>query len=605
MPKYEINGKIIEADNTLSDEEIDEIADSFGSQKGSPVSNASAAPAAAPAYQPGEGLGGAVQGFGGRIVDVAKSLSSPITNITDEIGKAYKGFRAELAGEDSSQYKSDLSDVFPKVFGFKAAKDIAKHSLESAAEQASLIGQEEGLAAKAGRSLLVPLAAFPLTSGSVEAGEKIAAGDTKGYGEAAFDLGTAILPEIPKVIPKIPGAAKAGSWLREGAAKQWGEGLWPKLKYEGLAEKVGAEALEKGLWGRKATLEQAAAENLGLRGPEIENIISSSQKRVNPKAYSLQALEELANSEKIAGVEQGARSLEEAAMGELNRLPEDISLSEAWELRKIKEDPLVRKSAYMGADPQLTAKVEAQGAVADATRNALTEAEPSLQKPMKEYNFYKNLETLLSPKAMKKTPNTALNPFKAQGLMSLVDPYRIMQSIRNSTVYRTGSALLKDRIGKYLESGNIPEAARLAQVELPEELRAPEVWNGIERPINDPRTPMEGLKSQNEVVLDQAQASGFPDVWDGSPEAIILEELDNVGYKPESIPLEQLSPSKIKALEDADMKSLEALKRTINNPTYQALPLEATRYGQKTRASVIREIFLRNRKLALGKKAIE
>ncbi len=754
MPIYEIAGKRVEADNPLSDDEIDEIAESFASNESSTISSD-----IAPVNEPGRGLEGIAKGFGGRLADVGSMLASPITTPLKGIQKAYGGIKASLAGEDTSQFKDSFSDSM-RMTGLSQFGEMAKGSLEAAAEQASLIGQEEGLGRKLGRAALVPLAAFPLTGASVASGEKIAAGNTEGYGEAFFDLGTAIIPEAAARIPSIPGASRLGTRLQKNAPKQFAEGLYPKLKNEHLALQVAEEALDRGIWGRMSSLEKEAAKIAGIAGPEIEKVLAGSSKRLNPKALGLDVLEELANSEKVGGLEQGIRSLEDAAQSELARLPEDVSLLEAQKMRQIKEDPLVRKNAYSpGADPQLSANVEAQGRVADSLREALAEAEPSA--PMKDYNFAKKLEKLVK------------DPKKTTGLRALIDVpvagaaladlvvtggglgigagvARALKLIHSSTAFKTGSALLKSKIGKYLESGNIPQAAKLAQIELPEELRAPEIWEGIERPINE----MQGSRGQNSVVLDRLEAEGLPSTFDRdipsgvygidevlesapeltlpniyngldqaelpifrqeslepivptrpylgtgsrtrvssqaprlwgdevpkgfqevtpqprtikepkfpshperaqtleeaaftraeSPEvdfrsgpvpeirqelpmnqfgildevqnslpkgiipeeaaATVMQELDNIGYQPEAIPASQLDPKRLKALEEADKKSLDAIIRTIQNPTYQKLPIKALKEGQKTKANVIKEIFLRNRKLALGKKGIE
>lgn len=458
---------------------------------------------------------GIAKGVGGRAVDAISGavgmVAEPFLQPLRIIGKSAQGAVAELQGKPSEQYKLTWDEVIPAPA--RHARDSIGSYLRQAGEFGGLAleaAKEGNLGEAAGRVAQAGLSAFPLTSGAVLTGEKFAGDPSKRWeaiGEGIFDIfTTAPLPKIPGATRTVPRKlAERGSRMVKGAIESYAEGLYPKLRFEGLSEKVAKEALDRGLWARGlkdgglGTLEDAASRLAAEHGPRIGEILRGADETLDVSALTEKPLREFGASETVGGQAQGVRDLAGAADEELARLPGNISLEEAWRLRRIKEDPTVRAGAYLpGADPALTARVQAQGIVADTIRPALEEIKPELAPHMQGYSFAKNLQTLLETR--KKTPETSLNPFKAKNALELIDPYRIVRAIQNSPRWKTGSALVRYRIGKLLEAGNIPEAAKAAEVDL--------------RPLNLPEDRVPDLETYQAPESPFSPAEPLaPSIW--------------------------------------------------------------------------------------------
>lgn len=529
MPTYKINGKTVRSQNPLSDDEIDEIAGSMVGGGQSTVQDESEAAPQTGTQALAADAGNVAKGIGKGLLNTALGLGElalqPVIQPLKTIGKSIQGISAELQGKPSDQYKVGFEEAIPTAL--RQTGGAVGQSLGQAGEYGNLAveaAKEGNLGEAAGRGIQAGLSAFPLTTGFVERGERFANADPAGRAQAggefiadlalahpAADIGGISQRAVQKV-------GDFGTRLRAAQPQRYADGLFPKLRNEGLAEAAAKEAIDRGLWGGLDSLEGRASQELASHGPEIGRILGESPASVRVADSARGPLNEFGQSGAVGGVQQGLRDLQTAAAEELARLPEELPVSEAWRLRKLKEDPVVKKGAYLpGADPALSAQVEAMGVVADAQRGAIAEAVPEVAPHMKEYSFFQKIQDLVDQRKL--TPETAINPFKAKGLLQAADPYRALQSFRQSTLWKTGSAVVLDRIGKLLEAGKIPEAVsaykkaggNLKELELPAE-QTPDLGttqNPDLEAFSAPASPLEAASSQAPQVWGGDVPEGF------------------------------------------------------------------------------------------------
>lgn len=573
MPTYRINGKTVRSENPLSDDEIDEIADGLRGDT-SPQQNA---PQSA---QPPSPKPGVIQGFTEHFAPTA-AFAHP-GKLAEDVGNYFSG----LEPKDLLRIGAPIEELIHA--GQEIATPIAQAGIEAVERGDSLEAVARGL--QFGLSL-TPLA------GGVVAGEKLADPSTRGegFGAAAGELANVALPFLGKAPTALKAGgnriASLGDSLVESAPRIYSEGLHPKLKFEGLAEQVGREGVSRGLHGSLDNLEQAAARIRSQSGPEIRRLIGESEAQIPIRRAAEGPLEKFGSSETLGGHAQGARDLATAAREEIMRLPEELSPLEAWDLISVKRDPAVRRGAFLpGADPQLGAALEAQTIAGEATSGALKEAIPDVAAPMKEYSFASKLQELLDNRKL--TPESSLNPFKADSTFKLIDPYRMAQSVRRSTRYKTGSAVLRDRVGKLLQKARFKEAAKLVDLP-PESFSLPPDQAPDMEVFASPSSPEVPSSSRAPQIFGGEVPPGFE-----MPEAQaqkLLGEFEASGFTPDDLSLEGLSDRQLERLAAADRKASEIALRTISNPTYQRLPVQAGTTGAKTKADVLRNIWERYR----------
>lgn len=529
------------------------------------------------------------------------------------------------------------------------------------------------------------LGAFPLTQGLATAALDLEEGRGGSTGEVLGELSNIALPFLPKA---IKGASNklAGS-LEKGAVNKYVSALNPKQKFQGLAEASARQSLERGEFGTLGNLARKAEKDKAKFGSELEQIYAESPATLDVGKATSPTLDQLANKQ-LYGDVQFNQPLETAARDLQANLQQagELPVGEAWRLRQTLEQPAVKKGAYLpGTDPTLVAKAEASQAAADALRPALAEAEPKSVQPNKQYNYYSNLQTLLKNR---KSPNSpislkgATNLLRRQGVAGTVGgaiagpggaalagiATEVLNAISNTTLWKTGSAVVQYKIAQALKAGKVADALAIykssggdpSELQLPGDLEfklsqiqdpdlsiiqdpqlaptgeprltnAPNIFGGDEvpegfrgqpeLPVQEPglelplaqepdlgafQEPQESLG----LTLDESmQQAGAPRVFEGETPAgfelpevktsqleALAAELEHSGFQPSAINANGLTGQQIAIIEAADARATQAALRTINNPTYQKLPVQAV--SGKTRASVLREIFQRHRQQA-------
>ncbi len=533
MPRYKISGKTIESQTPLSDEEIDEIASGMPE---APKASLSDLPVA-----PGLSLGQAAKFAKGALWAGPKKMLGGLASLPgaqmDLQKRGSRGVAKSLLEGELPSLEDTIDLTAP---GLGMAKGMLDSSLDQSARYAQQIDQEEDPLVKAGLYGQSALSAFPLTTPFVETGERFIPSDIskpldpEAGGELAFDAASAVLgpehigaglkavPGLGKIVPKLGKSLEAGAIQRYGGPEG---ALRPPKRLEGLALRTGKEALDRGLWGSLESLKGSVEDILEGAGKEIQEFKSS-------KNIPLDEAKSIARNALDKAIEVGNKAKAKTAEELLYRLDElggesgEIPYQRARDLRADLEANPAKSGAYIG-DPALAYGAKLEKKSADALRGKIHEVEPSIQPADQSYSFGKNMEKLLGAR---RRPMSVLNAGKMGGLGGIASA--VVQKIIRGPRLKTGSALLQYRVAKMLQSGNIPEAARLAGVEF-EKLDLPEESLDLSQlPREEPYIPPQEIDSK------------APNYWGGEPKPEFSPSLEGMSEQERLLTRMDLTPNK-------------------------------------------------------------
>jgi hypothetical protein len=420
----------------------------------------------------GEDVSKAIGGAGSAIWGVAKGLGSTVADLADDSSKMAKGqirTLEEIPGYE--QAKGLLGSVAEGVSKHsRAFRDAAPGDYREMATQ----GLMTAGSLIPGMSPLFDIGARA-TGMSPETGqESVLDADPRAAGELGGNLALAVADRLPwgKLGKGVDSLAKA-SEARQ--VSRYAEGLKPTKGNFPAAQELAAEAIERGIYGTSKGLNKQGAVGAEKTGKAIGDIFHSERSQT-PASIDpvVNALEELAQKGVKGGQEfapelnAAARSLQEKVRAMAEAKGGQPSAFDLWELKQLWDDPVARKGAYApGADPALTAKLQAQEAAANAAREALGEALPEVKPLNKDYHFYKQLEELTDPQVMSQANSLWKEAGKMAGAAALgailgvpgglltgAMAFKLGSTILNNPLYKTFTAVQRAKIARALQAGD-------------------------------------------------------------------------------------------------------------------------------------------------------
>lgn len=369
------------------------------------------------------------------------------------------------AGEltDGSKYNGLLDNPIVRNFPLLVVPGTSFNDLSSTKSALDKSVNEIGNG-NVGTGLLDATKAYlPGIAGPIEAGQDVAAGRPGATGAVTGELANLALMGLGKAAPKI--AEPIGEWADRSATRSMVEGLNPNKRYLATAEKIAPELARQGVWGSVPSLEEAASTGLDKAGPALDEAWQQGGMRDLPVSGIKQALQQHIQSLSPVGAEPEPLSVSKAAAAQnlidyLDRVaPEgNVSAEQARSLRQLWDDPVARKSAYLpGADPNLTANVEAARTGANALRSTIADIVPEAVEPNKQFKLYSDLQDVLDHRkaGSKGVAATALGTIAGSslgpwGALKGAAVAKMLHAAMNSPAWNTFSAVQKAKLARAL-----------------------------------------------------------------------------------------------------------------------------------------------------------
>lgn len=327
-----------------------------------------------------------------------------------------------------------------------------------------------GMGGEAGRQLMYRALGWPAPKTSAEAANQITkAGATQG-----------IIQGVTEGLPFLKGP------LQRAATSQYERALAPTTKInKAITQDITPELIQRGQFGSLEGLEKKAGQKIGELGPQLNQAYQQAPATL-PGAGTkvIQDLEALKQSYMPGGnvAQPQAVNAIEGVQGIVKQYGPDVDPTTLRRLRQIFEDPVAQRGGFAGADLSTNYTLSAQKQAADSIRGILNK-NPDIGALNKEISFWLDVQRVTSQSGLRRTGQegglmkvlgplgaavsgsgtgaATHSPVAAMGAAgsTLLATYGV-QAVR-SPLWRTMSAVTKDRFAQALASGDVGQVTAL------------------------------------------------------------------------------------------------------------------------------------------------
>lgn len=305
-------------------------------------------------------------------------------------------------------------------------------------------------------------------------------------GEAAKDITKqgVIQSSIQGATELIP---PISSPIGRAAESQYERALAPTTKpNKVITKKIVPELLERGEYGSLKSLQERAEKRASELRPQLDiaygQVPASSTTGSGTKI--VQDLEDLKSKYVVQGKPANSQAVNaiSGVQDIVKQYGADIDPISLRKLKGIFDDPVAAKAGYAGADLSTRYTLKAQKAAANSIRDIMGKASPDIAALNKEITFWLNVQRVTSQSGLRQTGQAGglmkvLGPLAAGTAASLtganfgaraglesgvgtaltIVAYQAMRS----PLWRTASAVLKDRFADALARGSVSDALAL------------------------------------------------------------------------------------------------------------------------------------------------
>ena len=284
-----------------------------------------------------------------------------------------------------------------------------------------------------------------------------------------------------ELIPPLAGP------VRRAAETQYERALAPTTKANKvIAKKIAPELLERGEYGSLKSLQERAEQHAADIRPQLDAAYGRvpTSSTAGSGTQIVQDLEKMKAKYTVLGQPANPQAVKaiSGVQDIVNQYGADIDPNSLRKLKSIFDDPVAAKAGYAGADLSTQYTLKAQKAAANSIRDIMGKASPDIAELNKEITFWLNVQRVTSQSGLRQTGQAGgltkvLGPLAAGtaaattgakfgpqvGLESGVGTALtiIAYQAMRSPLWRTGSAVLKDRFADALARGSVGDSLAL------------------------------------------------------------------------------------------------------------------------------------------------
>lgn len=438
----------------------------------------------------------AVQAPDGKVIQFPDDFQQ--ADVEREMTKMYPPANLQSANPNASFAGAKSLSAQPAVFSKQWLKEKAKNlGLDFAdalpgtgATLGAVAGGASGVATGGTTSIPGAVGGAVFGGAGGEAGKQLI---YRGLGwpspetsqEAAERIGTAGLIQ-GGIQAATEGLGKFAPPLQKAAASQYERALSPTTKInKAITQDIVPELIQRGEFGSLQGLEKKAGQKISALSPTLNQAYQQAPVML-PGAGTkvIQYLENLKQSYMPGGnvAQPQAVNAIEGVQNIVKQYGPDVDPTTLRRLRQIFEDPVAQRGGYAGTDLSTNYTLSAQQQAADSIRGILNK-NPDIGALDKEISFWLDVQRVTSQSGLRRTGQegglmkvlgplgaavtgsgtgaATHSPVAAMGAAGsiLLASYGV-QAVR-SPLWRTMSAVAKDRFAQALASGDVGEVTAL------------------------------------------------------------------------------------------------------------------------------------------------
>lgn len=276
--------------------------------------------------------------------------------------------------------------------------------------------------------------------------------------------------------------------LKNAAASQYERALAPTTKpNKVIARKITPELINRGEYGSLGGLEDRAAQQAAVYRPQLDAAYQAMpvQSTAGSGPQIVQALENLKGKYTVQGMPANPTAVNaiSGVQDVVKQYGNDIAPDSLRKLKAIFDEPVASRGGFAGGDLTTAYTLKAQKAAGNSIRGILGQASPDVAALNKEISFWLDVQRVTSQSGLRQTG-------QAGGLLKVLSPLGVGAAgamtgaqygahvgveagaaaalttaaiqITRSPLWRTGSAVLKDRLADALARGSVGEVSALA-----------------------------------------------------------------------------------------------------------------------------------------------
>lgn len=276
--------------------------------------------------------------------------------------------------------------------------------------------------------------------------------------------------------------------LQRSAASQYERALAPTTKVnKAITQKITPELINRGEYGSLGGLEERAGQQATALKPQLDAAYQAmpAQSTAGSGPQIVQALENLKGKYTIQGMPANPQAVNaiSGVQDVVKQYGNDIAPDSLRKLKRIFDDPVAARGGFAGTDLTTAYTLKAQKAASNQIRGILGQASPDVATLNKEISFWLDVQRVTSQSGLRQTG-------QAGGLLKVLSPLGAGAAgamtgaqfgahagleagaaaalttaaiqITRSPLWRTGSAVLKDKLADALARGSVGEVSALA-----------------------------------------------------------------------------------------------------------------------------------------------
>ena len=298
--------------------------------------------------------------------------------------------------------------------------------------------------------------------------------------KAAFNVPFTALELLPggaiaKQMAKLPFLSKAGKSLKNIAIKEFLQGLAPTKKATKItAEKIAPQLIKEGIMGTAKGIQEKSKIKLLEVGEKLEELLSnipeSTKVAIKPIIDRLQEGKAKFIKDGVDIYPTATKQFTEL-QNTLAKFGKDVSFKTIREVRQTFDELIAQTNGFTTGIKE-GAKLNTLKKASDAIREELAKTKPELAKINAEYTLWKRLDAVIGETILRTGPQKGALPQVSQiigggigyahsGISGAILTGIIAKNFTkliNSTVYKTVSANIKNKIGDLLIEGKAEKA---------------------------------------------------------------------------------------------------------------------------------------------------
>jgi len=286
---------------------------------------------------------------------------------------------------------------------------------------------------------------------------------------------------VTELIPPLSGP------LERAANSQYERALAPTTKANKvIVKKIAPELIQRGEYGSLASLQERAEKMASDLRPKLDASYGQvpASATTGSGAKIVQDLENLKGKYVVGGKVANPQAVKaiEGVQDIVKQYGADIDPNSLRKLKSIFDDPVASGGGYAGADLSTRYTLKAQKVAANSIRDVMSQASPEIADLNKEITFWLNVQRVTSQSGLRRVGQEGgltrvLGPLAAGTAASTVGvqfgahagiesgvgtalTVIAYQAVR-SPLWRTASAVLKDRFADALARGSVGDSLAL------------------------------------------------------------------------------------------------------------------------------------------------